>query len=102
MIMLIAEFQDEKLEAAAEIFKAMAHPLRVAILFLLKNGQALTVTQIHEMAGIRQTTASHHLNILKTKGVLCSKREGKNCFYYLKHGILSQIIDCVSTCTCDD
>jgi DNA-binding transcriptional ArsR family regulator len=99
--MLTAEIQEEKLKSAAEIFKAMAHPMRVAILFTLKNGEMLTVTQIHEMVGIRQTTASHHLNILKEKGVLCSKREGKNNFYYLKHGVLSQIIDCVSTCTCD-
>jgi len=100
--MLRTEIQQEKWIAASEIFKAMAHPQRVAILYLLKEGEAFTVTQIHERVGIRQTTASHHLNILKEKGVLCSKREGKHSYYFLKHGILSQIIDCVTNCTCDD
>jgi DNA-binding transcriptional ArsR family regulator len=102
MMMLHTDIQQEKWTAASEIFKAMAHPQRVGILFILKDGGAFTVTQIHEKVGIRQTAASHHLNILKEKGVLCSKREGKHTYYFLKHGVLSKIIDCVSTCTCND
>lgn len=93
---------EDRLIMAAEIFKALAHPLRVSILAILKDGNLLTVTEIHERVGIKQTTASHHLNILKEKGVLCSKRDGKNNYYYLKHELLGQIIDCVNSCTCDE
>jgi len=49
---------------------------------------------------IEQSTASHHLGILKDKGVLASTRKGKNTYYYLKHQDLSNIIGCVSKCVC--
>ena len=98
----IKELKTEQLETAAAMLKAMAHPMRIAILKHLEGGKRLTVTQIHEFLGIEQSTTSHHLGILKDKGVLCSKRDGKNTFYFLKYNILSQIIDCLETCACED
>ena len=89
----------EKLEEAANMLKAIAHPLRISIIGLLDKENKLTVTQIHEALQIEQSTASHHLGILKDKGVLASKREGKNILYYLKHNILSEIIKCIDKCT---
>lgn len=97
----IKELDTDKLEIAASMLKAIAHPMRIAILKHLEGGKRLTVTEIHELLGIEQSTTSHHLGILKDKGVLCSKREGKNTFYYLKYEILSQIVDCVHSCTCE-
>ncbi len=97
----IKELDVDKLELAASMLKAIAHPMRIAILRHLEGGKRLTVTEIHELLGIEQSTTSHHLGILKDKGVLCSKREGKNTYYYLKYEILSQIVDCVHSCTCE-
>lgn len=97
----IKELSKDRLEIAASMLKAMAHPMRIAILKHLEGNTRLTVTEIHELLKIEQSTTSHHLGILKDKGVLCSKREGKNTFYYLKYEILSQIIDCLQTCTCE-
>ena len=99
--MSIADLNPEQLEKAAAILKAIAHPLRVSILNLLENDKKLTVTEIHEQLKIEQSTASHHLGILKDKGVLCSQRDGKNTFYYLKHSNLQNVIKCVKECTCD-
>jgi DNA-binding transcriptional ArsR family regulator len=95
-------FSTEQLEKASDKLKAMAHPIRVSILFILKEGEKMTVTQIYESLGIEQSTASHHLGILKDRGVLCSKREGKNTYYYLKYTVLGQIIECLQNCPCDD
>lgn len=91
----------EKLETAANMLRAMAHPVRIAILKNLEGGKKLTVSEIHESLQIDQPVASHHLGILKDKGVLCAKRDGRNTFYYLKNDILSQIINCVQACTCE-
>lgn len=91
----------DRLETAASMLKAIAHPMRIAILKHLEGGKKLTVTQIHELLEIEQSTTSHHLGILRDKGVLCSKREGKNTYYYLKYEVLSQIVDCLETCTCE-
>lgn len=90
----------EELETAANMLKAIAHPMRIAILNYLDNDKKLTVTEIHELLKIEQSTTSHHLGILKDKGVLSSKREGKNTYYFLKHKNLSSIVDCVSQCAC--
>ncbi len=99
--MEIQELEIERLETAANMLKAMAHPMRIAILKHLEGGKKLTVTEIHELLGIEQSTTSHHLGILKDKGVLCSKREGKNTYYFLRHDTLSQIVDCLSRCSCE-
>jgi DNA-binding transcriptional ArsR family regulator len=98
---IIDELNIEKLEMAANLMKAIAHPLRIAILKHLEGGKKLTVTEIYELLGIEQSTTSHHLGILKDKGVLNSKRDGKNTYYFLKHETLSQIVDCVNRCACD-
>jgi DNA-binding transcriptional ArsR family regulator len=97
----INDLKIEKLENAANLMKAIAHPMRIAILKHLENGKRLSVTEIHELLGIEQSTTSHHLGILKDKGILCSHRDGKNTFYFLKNEMLSQIIDCVNRCTCE-
>ncbi|HNW50116.1 MAG TPA: metalloregulator ArsR/SmtB family transcription factor [Prolixibacteraceae bacterium] len=96
------DFSQELLERASEQLKAMAHPARISILLILKNGEKLTVTQIHESLGIEQSTTSHHLGILKDKGVLCSKREGKNTFYYIKNNLIAQMVDSMRNCTCEE
>jgi len=97
----VRELDAEQLETASSMLKAMAHPMRIAILNYLEGGRKLTVTEIHELLGIEQSTTSHHLGILKDKGVLCSKREGKNTFYYMKYNMIGQILDCLHACTCE-
>ncbi len=98
--MEINNLTPQQLEKAANMLKAIAHPMRIAILSYLEEGKKLTVTEIHELLNIEQSTTSHHLGILKDKGVLLSKRDGKNTYYFLKHNNLRQIVECVSQC-CD-
>lgn len=87
----------DKLEAAASKLRSMAHPMRIAIIDLLIDKQ-LSVTEIYEKLNIEQASASHHLNILKSKGILVSKRQGKKIFYSLKSTTLTEIIDCINRC----
>lgn len=99
--MKIKDLNVNQLESAANMLKAIAHPMRIAILSFLEDGKELTVTEIHELLKIEQSTTSHHLGILKDKGVLASKRKGKNTYYFLRHSRLGNIVDCVSQCTID-
>lgn len=99
--MKVKDLKVEQLENAANMLKAIAHPMRIAILSFLEDGKMLSVTEIHEKLKIEQSTASHHLGILKDKGILASKRDGRNTYYYLKHESLSQIISCMQKCTLD-
>jgi DNA-binding transcriptional ArsR family regulator len=99
--MKLEKLNPDQLEKAANMLKAIAHPVRIAILNQLNNGKKLTVTEIHELLKMEQSTTSHHLGILKDKGVLASKRDGKNSYYFLKHENLTDILSCISQCACD-
>lgn len=96
--MKVQDLSSEQLDIAANMLKAIAHPKRLSILKYLDNGKKLSVTEIHTLLELEQSTTSHHLGILKDKGVLGSIRDGKNTYYYLKHENLSKIIACVSQC----
>ncbi len=87
----------DKLEMAASKLRAIAHPMRIAIIDLLNDNQ-LSVTEIYENLDIEQASASHHLNILKSKGVLSSRRNGKKIFYSLKNQTLTELIECINRC----
>ena len=98
------EFSDlnpEEVERAANMIKAISHPMRLAILGYLGEGNQLSVTEIHSLLKIEQSTASHHLGILKDKGILASVRRGKNTLYYLKRKNLNTLVKCISECVCD-
>lgn len=95
------EFQKldpQTLEKVSGMLKALAHPVRISIAGCLEDGSKHTVTEIHKKLGIGQSTASHHLVILKDKGILASQREGKNIWYYLKHESLKNILASVGEC----
>jgi DNA-binding transcriptional ArsR family regulator len=96
------ELDAESIEKAANKMKAIAHPIRLAILGHLSDGENLNVTEIHELVKIEQSTASHHLGILKDRGILVSKREGKNTIYTIKNKNLKKLVECISMCACVD
>ncbi|NOX48336.1 MAG: helix-turn-helix transcriptional regulator [Chlorobi bacterium] len=90
-----------KLELASSKLRAIAHPMRIAMIDLLHNNNKLSVTEIYSQLDIEQASASHHLNILKNKGVLISRREGKKIYYSLKNVVLTEIIECINRCNDD-
>jgi DNA-binding transcriptional ArsR family regulator len=96
--MKILDINVDKLDQAASKLRAISHPMRISIIDLLSDGKQLSVTEIYEALDIEQATASHHLNILKNKGVLDSKRDGKKIFYTLKNITLTEIIECINRC----
>ncbi len=71
------------LENFADSLRAIAHPLRLAMIEVLHNNKRISVTEIYEQLDIEQAVASHHLRILKDKGIVMVRREGKNSFYTL-------------------
>lgn len=88
----------ERLDAAASKLRAIAHPVRIAILTMLSEEARLSVTEIYTRLSIEQAAASHHLNILKGKGMLTARRNGKKIFYSLKTDNVNKLIDCINCC----
>jgi len=97
------ELDSEKLDQAAGKLRAMSHPMRIAIIDLLaQHSEPLSVTKIYNSLNIEQATASHHLNILKSKNILISKRDGKNIYYSLKNHTITEILECINRCNKTD
>jgi len=68
------------LKDAAGMLKALLTGIRIKIVDVLKTKKR-TVTEIDKQLGMN-INASHHLGILKDKGVLASKRDWKNTWYF--------------------
>ncbi|NBC06529.1 MAG: metalloregulator ArsR/SmtB family transcription factor [Bacteroidetes bacterium] len=76
-------FNQSFLEDSTETLRAIAHPIRIAIIDLLYTNGQMTVTDIYQNLNIEQAIASHHLRILKGKNVVNAERDGKNSLYAL-------------------
>ena len=83
------------LSIAASRLKAISHPMRIAIIALIDDNRELNVTKIYTMLNIRQPVASHHLKVLKRKGVLQSMRRGKESIYSLKGNSFNSLYKCI-------
>jgi len=91
----------EKLEKIAFILKTVAHPLRLAIVHMLEQHPRLSVNEICEKLDSEQSLTSHHLQTMKLKGILSSKKEGRHVLYSLKERDVSLIIECLENCNCN-
>ena len=70
---------DEIFERQARICKAFAHPGRLRILDLLGQGER-GVSELQSELGISKTSVSQHISILKSAGVLVTRRNGKQIY----------------------
>ena len=76
----------------AEIFQALAHPTRIAIVELLRNGE-LSAGQLIEQLGLEQANASQHLAVLRGKQIVVNRKEGNQVFYSLRDKALIEVLD---------
>lgn len=82
---------------ASEKIKALAHPLRLYILSLLKVKKEMTVSELQNILDLEQAVVSHHLNILKNRNILACRRKGRNMLYSLKNRKFLNILNCIET-----
>jgi DNA-binding transcriptional ArsR family regulator len=71
--------EDEIFERQAQICKAFAHPGRLRILDLLGNGER-GVSELQNELRISKTSLSQQIAILKSAGVISTRRNGKQIY----------------------
>ena len=81
----------------AEILKSLAHPLRIAVLDYLKDGEQC-VCDIAKYVGSERSNVSRHLAIMVSCGVLESRKEGLKVIYSLKTRCILDFFKCITTC----
>ena len=72
----------EKAGRASQLLSAMSNEKRLLILCQLVEGEC-TVGELAERLGIRQSTVSQHLALLKKDGFVESRRDAQSQFYSL-------------------
>ena len=78
----------------AEILKAMAHPLRLAIVEYLRDGERC-VCEIAEHVGAGRSNISRHLALMVRAGVLANRKDGLQVFYSLRCRCVLNFLGCV-------
>lgn len=71
------------LEPVAAAAKALADPTRLGVAAALSEGGELCVCDLAWVVGQAQNLVSHHLRLLRTAGLACSRRDGRMVMYAL-------------------
>lgn len=80
-----------QLETLTNIFKALANPIRVKILFALCNYE-ICVGEMVNLLKLPQSQVSHQLKILKKYGLVEFKKDKKMSFYYIKNDYIQELL----------
>jgi len=81
----------------ADIAKAITHPLRIAIMDFLKDGEQC-VCDIAEYVGSERSNVSRHLSVMVNAGVLEHRKEGLRVIYKLKTPCILEFFASMTTC----
>ena len=87
--------EDKRIDKAAYVLKAVAHPLRIKIIQMLNNNKELNVSTIYKNLNAEQSLISHHLINMRDKGILDIRRSGKNIYYFLVDTAVAEVIQCI-------
>ena len=79
-------------KAAADLLRAMAHPMRLTILCRLVDGE-LSVGGIESELGLKQPSLSQQLGLLREAGLVTTRREAKSVVYGLSDHRLTIVLD---------
>ncbi|MFO8070096.1 MAG: metalloregulator ArsR/SmtB family transcription factor [Alkalibacterium sp.] len=90
------EIENETLENASLLFKALSDPHRLAVVYYLSLNE-MNVNTIANTLAMEQSAVSHQLKILKAARLVKSRREGKTRIYSIMDEHVYELIDQVVT-----
>ena len=76
----------------ADLFQALAHPTRIAILEQLRDGE-LSAGVIIERLGMEQANVSQHLAVLRAKLIVVNRKAGNQVFYSVRDPLIIKMLD---------
>ncbi|MHC4121354.1 MAG: ArsR/SmtB family transcription factor [Planctomycetota bacterium] len=82
-------------EKQAQIAKAIGHPLRVAIIDFLRDGEQC-VCDIAQHVGSERSNVSRHLSLMVSAGLLECRKDGLKVIYKLQTPCVLDFLSCTS------
>lgn len=89
---ITSDLQQEIALLHAQVCQGLADPKRILLLYALAEGPR-RVTDLAETLGLPQPTVSHHLKILRERGLVTAEQEGTAVYYALADGRVIQALD---------
>ncbi len=86
-----ASIPDDEVNLIVEVFRMLADPTRVRVLWALTGGE-LSVTELTEQVGKPAPSVSQHLAKLRMARLVRTRREGTTIFYSLENEHVSQLV----------
>ncbi|MET0553941.1 MAG: metalloregulator ArsR/SmtB family transcription factor [Vicinamibacteria bacterium] len=79
-------------EFKAQIFQALAHPTRIAIVEALSAGER-GAGSLAELLQVPQANLSQHLSLLRAKHVVSARKSGNQVYYALRDPALAKVLE---------
>jgi DNA-binding transcriptional ArsR family regulator len=79
----------------SRVFTALGDEHRQRILLTFDKGERLNVGQLVSVSTLSRSAVSHHLKILREAGVLESRKEGKEVYFWVNRNHLDESISAV-------
>lgn len=89
---IIDDMPDSLRQFKAEIFQALAHSTRIAILDQLREGE-LTVGTFVERLDLEQANLSQHLAVLRARQIVVTRKAGNQVFYSVRDPLIFKMLD---------
>ena len=86
--------EKRSMQARADIFKALGHPARLAMVVALGDGEQC-VCDLQQIVGSDMSTVSKHLTVLRHAGLVDADKRGKQMFYALRLRCAVDFLHCV-------
>lgn len=90
---------DQAAGRACELLKALANRNRLLILCRLVDGER-SVGELAGFLGVRDSTASQHLSLLRRDGLVSTRRDGQTILYTLASGPAREVLMALYRCYC--
>ena len=79
-------------ESQVAILKALTHPVRIAILYILRDNEHC-VCHLSAYLGFRQAYISQQLSVLREAGLIQDRRDGWNIYYRVVNPLIFDVLD---------
>ncbi len=76
----------------ADFFKALAHPIRIRILELLRSRDR-SVQELQALLDLDQSTVSQQLAVLRAKNIVTARKEGTTVRYAMRDALVADLLD---------
>ncbi|BCW06096.1 metalloregulator ArsR/SmtB family transcription factor [Arthrobacter sp. NtRootA1] len=92
MVETFSDFRAPLYEVKANLFKGLAHPVRIRVLELLSAAPEVSVTEMLAATGLEASHLSQHLMVLRRYHLVTGERRALQMFYSLAYPQVAELL----------